>query len=281
MSQDECVMLVKRLIPVVLLRDGVVVQSRQFRRYQNLGNPVGIVQRLSAWSADEMIYLDISREGNGTSQRKDLKMLPGSSLLEVLGQVSENANMPLTFGGGIRSLDEIAIRIQGGADKVTLNTIALDHPEFVQKAAHLFGSQCIVVSVDVISTDSGWFVYDHRKKNVLSLNPVEWVRRVEGLGAGEIFLNSVDRDGMGSGYDVALADDISKNIQIPVIVCGGVGEWSHFEEVLLKTHVSAVAAANIFHYSENSVFHAKKYLHQRGIPVRMPDLFASSGEVHP
>lgn len=261
-------MLKKRLIPVLLLRNGVIVQSKGFKRYQSLGSPSAAVERLSSWASDELIYLDISPSPVYDLKRDDLNYPKFDSILEIIQLVASKCFMPLTFGGGIRTLDDIYRRLKAGADKVTLNTKAIDHPEFIGDCAREFGSQCIVISIDTRRDGEKWVVYKGGRTPTDML-PAVWARKAEEQGAGEILLNSIDRDGTGTGYDVELINEVSDAVSIPVIVLGGVGNWQHFEDGL-KTKASAVAAANIFHYSENSIYEAKKYLYERGYNVRKP-----------
>lgn len=266
-------MLKNRLIPVVLLRNGVVVQSKGFRRYQILGNPFTVVQRLSDWAADELIYLDISKEPNYDLKRDDLNFPNRKTILEILKDVSQKCFMPLTFGGGIRTIEDAAVRLSSGADKVAINTQALLHPDFISDLAREFGSQCIVVSIDAFKkSENDWEVYREGRKIPTGKSPTEWAVEVEQCGAGEIFINSIDRDGMGCGYDHDLVNRVSKAVNIPVIACGGVGSWQHLADGLKQAGASAVSAANIFHYSENSVYKAKKFLFDQGLNVRIPVL---------
>jgi cyclase len=270
-------MLKKRLIPVVLLRNGVVVQSKAFQRYQRLGNPVAIVQRLTDWAADELIYLDISRAPTYDLGRDDLNAPNRGTILEILGDVARRCMMPLTFGGGIRTLEDAAARVQAGADKFTLNTQALSEPAFVTACAREFGSQCVVVSIDARARDGGgWEVFGQGGRDATGRDPAAWAAEARSRGAGEILINSVDRDGQGTGYDLALMESVADSVDIPVIALGGAGKWEHLAEVLAKTGVSAVAAANIFHYSENSVYNAKKFLFDAGADVRPPSLGLSA-----
>jgi len=261
-----------RLIPVLLLRNGWLVQSKQFKRYQNLGNPVSAVKRLSEWASDELIYLDITRDGQYDMRRDDLGHPNRHGFLEIIEDVSKAAFMPITVGGGIRKLHDIEARLAAGADKVAVNTKALEEPAFVEAAAREFGSQCVVVSIDVKSENGRMVVMGRGGRADTGHTPEAWASAVEGLGAGEILLNSIDRDGMKTGYDIELLSRVARGVRIPVIACGGVGEWAHLAEALEKTPVDAVAAANIFHYSDQSVFLAKKYLHDRGLNVRRADL---------
>ena len=261
-----------RLIPVLLLRNGWLVQSKQFRRYQNLGNPISAVKRLSEWGSDELIYLDISRDETHDMRRDDLGHPNRNNIFEIIEDVSKVAFMPMTVGGRIRSLGDIEARLALGADKIAINTIALDQPEFIEQAAREFGAQCIVVSIDAKLIDGMHRVMRDGGREPTLLSACDWARQVSQSGAGEILLNSVDRDGMKNGYDLDLLRRVSAAIKIPLIACGGVGEWGHFAEALQQTPVDAVAAANIFHYSDQSVYMAKKYLFEQGLNVRPAEL---------
>jgi cyclase len=262
-----------RVIPVLFLRNGFLVQSKQFKRYQNLGNPVSAVKRLSEWGSDELVYLDISRDDNHDMRRDDLGHANRSSVLDIIEDVSKNAFMPITVGGRIRSMRDIEQRLALGADKISINTMALDQPEFITQAAREFGAQCIVVSIDVrLEEDGVHRVRRDGNREATGLTATGWAKRVEELGAGEILLNSIDRDGMKNGYDLPLLDAVSSAVRIPVIGCGGVGEWEHLAQGLQQTKADAVAAGNIFHYSDQSVYLARKHLFGAGLNVRSPEL---------
>ncbi|MFQ5805852.1 MAG: imidazole glycerol phosphate synthase subunit HisF [Phycisphaerae bacterium] len=272
-------MLKTRVIPVVLLRNGIVVQSKGFKRYQLLGNPTTVVQRLSDWASDELIYLDITQDAAYDLGRDDLKHPNRHDILEIVSDVARRCFMPLTFGGRIQSLADGAARLQRGADKIAINTRAVEEPKFITECAQAFGSQCVVVSIDVRASGAGrWEACTSGGRIPTGLDAVEWARAAEQRGAGEILLNSIDRDGSGRGYDLALVCAVVEAVSIPVIALGGVGDWSHFADVIRRTNVSAVAAANIFHYSEQSVYKAKKYLFDRGFNVRQPELLAVGPE---
>lgn len=263
----------RRLIPILLLRNGWLVQSKQFRRWQNLGNPITAVKRLSEWASDELIYIDISREDNYDLRRDDLGNPNRRSIFEIIEDVSKVAFMPITVGGRIRTLGDIEARLARGADKVCINSMALECPAFVREAALEFGSQCLVISIDYKKIGdqnrvmSKWGTID------TNYAPSEWARRVEDLGAGEILINSIDRDGMRSGLDLDVARQVVDAVCLPVIACGGVGEWSHFADALRQTGVDAVAAANVFQYTDQSVYRAKLYLTECNLNVRPADLF--------
>lgn len=261
-----------RLIPVLLLKNGWLVLSKLFRQHQNLGNPVTAVKRLSEWASDELIYLDISRDETYDLRRDDLGHPNRSSFLEIIEDVAKVTFMPITVGGRIRTLQDIERRLAVGADKIATNTRALEDPSFVGVAAREFGSQCIVLSIDVKSIEGTPVVVSHGGRSPTPYHPVEWARLVEAQGAGEILLNSIDRDGMKNGYDIELLDEVSRSVRIPVIAMGGVGDWAHLAEALDKTAIDAVAAANIFNYTDQSVYLAKKYLYTRHYNVRPPDL---------
>jgi cyclase len=255
------------------MKNGVVVQSKGFKRYQRLGNPITIVQRLSDWAADELIYLDISREAVYDLGREDLNFDNPHNILGILNNVAKTSFMPLTFGGRIRTLEEVSLRIHAGADKVSINSEAVRNPEFITQCSEEFGSQCIVVSIDAFEKATGeWEVYIDGGRTPTSRSPAIWAKEAEKRGAGEIFLNSINRDGTGIGYDIPLVKSVIDAVTIPVIVCGGVGKWDHLAEGIIKAGATAVAAANIFHYTENSVFEAKKYLYEKDLNVRKPIL---------
>lgn len=271
----------KRVIPVLLLKNGFLVQSKGFNRYQNLGNPVTAVKRLSEWAADELVYLDISRDDNYDMRRNDLGHANRKSFMEIVADVSLNTRMPITVGGKIRSLDDINIRLTNGADKVVINTKALEDQAFIRRAAEIHGSQCVMVSMDVKTIEGRKKVMSEGGRTMTDYDPLQWAKIVEGEGAGELLVNSIDRDGARTGYDLELLSQLADSVRIPVIALGGVGEWSHFETALTQTKVDAVAAANIFHYYDQSVYLAKKHLFSRGCNVRRPDLiFIDEGEKH-
>lgn len=262
-----------RLIPVLLLKNGWLVQSKSFSRYQNLGDPITSVRRLSNWASDELIFLDITKEGQYDMRRDDKGHPNRHTIEEIIRDVSKECLMPIAIGGRIRTLGDIAVRLNSGADKVCINTQAIESPNFITQAAKEYGSQCIVISIDAKATSlSNWEVYKAGGRMATGLDPASWAKEAESCGAGEILINSIDRDGMRTGYDLGLLDQVSQAVSLPVIGMGGVGEWEHFGEGLRKTHVDAVAAANIFHYYDQSVYLAKKFLYEREFNVRPPDL---------
>ncbi len=264
-------MLKRRLIPVVLMRNGVVVQSKGFRRYQALGNPSMIVERLSAWASDELIYLDITRTGCYDLGRDDLDGVNRATLAEILRDVSRRCFMPLAFGGGIRTIADGAARLEAGADKIVLNTQPLCDPSFISKAAREFGAQCIVVCIDALQRGPGFWEAMAGGHSASGHDAVAWAREAAERGAGEILVQSVDFDGRGRGYDLPLIEAVAGAVGVPVIALGGAGKWSHFAEGL-RAGADAVAAANLFNYTEHSVYRAKEYLGEQGFEVRAPAL---------
>lgn len=255
-------MVKKRVIPVILLREGRIVQSRRFSRYSVLGDPTSAVERISSWSSDELIYLDITDRDDPYAE-----WLEPSPLIQA---IAAHCSVPLTFGGGVRSVDDARQRLLLGADKITLNTMAIDAPELIDHISSDLGSQCVVVSIDVKRHADGSYEVFRCGRHPTGWTPEAFARLVEQRGAGEILVNAVDRDGTGQGFDLELIQRVCFSVRIPVIALGGAGEWSHFEDVLTGTSASAVAAANIFQHSENSVYQCKELLYRAGLPVRKP-----------
>lgn len=259
-----------RVIPVLLLKHGVIVRSQLFKVHQVIGNPMSTVERYSQWNADELVILDISRGGEGYDLRRDdlHQQYAGDTALDVLRAIAKVCFMPLTFGGRIRTLEDIAERLAAGADKVTLNTAALLDPSLVERAARRFGAQCIVLSIDARRTaDGGHEVFGDGGRAATGRRPADWAREAERLGAGEVFLNSIDRDGSAQGYDLELVRSITQAVSIPVVACGGVGRYADFPAAI-RAGAAAAAAANLFHFFELSYPHAKKACLDEGIPVR-------------
>lgn len=260
-----------RLIPVLLLKHGLIVRSQLFKVHQVIGNPMSTVERYSHWNADELVILDISRGDEGHDLRRDdlEQQYRGNTTVDVLREIAKVCFMPLTFGGRIRSLEDISERLAAGADKVTLNTAALGSPELVAQASRRFGSQCIVISLDARRhADGRYEVYADGARLPTGRSPAEWAREFERLGAGEILLNAVDRDGSAFGYDIDLIRSVTSAVGIPVIAIGGVGRYEHFPDAIAEGGASAAAAANIFHFFEMSYAHAKQACLDRGLPMR-------------
>jgi len=264
----------KRVIPVLLHKEGWLVQSKGFKEYKKLGNAQKAVQRLSEWDSDELIYLDISKTESYTTNRSDTAAPEYQDLNELLGEVSKVARMPITIGGGIKTLFDIEVRLRAGADKISINRAAVANPSLIELASKEFGRQCIVVSVDYEEHERQRRLYLANESSFHgdSSSVLDWLVKVEDLGAGEILLNSVSRDGMKVGYDISFLEKSSDLLSIPVIACGGAGSWEHLAEVLSETNVDAVAAANIFHFQDQSVYVARQYLASKGLPVRPPSI---------
>ena len=263
-------MLKKRLITCLFLMNGMLVRSEKFSYHNVLCNPIHQLERYNDWQVDELIYIDISREDTYDLGRYDTKIKIKDNILDIISEVSKKCFIPLTFGGRIRTIQDIRERLKQGADKITINTIAIENPNFIIEAARIFGSQCIVVSIDIKLNDKGEYeVYKEFGQVSTGMDPVEWAKKVELLGAGEIFLNSVDRDGTGEGYDLDLIRTVSESVNIPVIACGGVGKFEDFVQGIKVGKASAVAAGNIFNFTEISAINAKKLMKENGIEVRI------------
>lgn len=262
-------MLKNRLIPVLFLKNGFLIRSESFSIHQKLGNPLTQVERYNSWDVDELIYIDITQDNQYDYNRDDMGRVNPANILDILGMISKKSFMPLTFGGGITSLEDIHQRIIRGADKVTINSQAISQPNFIKEAAQAFGSQAIIVSIDIKKDEYGDYqVYDHKTKKTIELQPQDWARQVESLGAGEIFLNNVDRDGRGIGLDCQIIKKIVDCVKIPVIACGGIGDFNQFKKGYVEGGASAIAAGNIFNFKEFSYQLAKKNLKKNKINVR-------------
>jgi cyclase len=252
-------MLAKRIIPCLDVDAGRVVKGTRFLDLRDAGDPVALARRYDRECADELVFLDIT----ASAQKRAI-------LLEVVRRTAEQVFIPLTVGGGIRSLDDIRRLLNAGADKVSLNTVAVENPTLVRQGAERFGTQCIVVAIDAKqkSNGAGWEVYTYGGRQSTGLEVVSWACRVERLGAGEILLTSMDRDGTRSGFDVALLRTVAKTVRIPVIASGGAGTLAHFWEAFAQGKADAALAASLFHYRELSIPRLKRYLRQKGIAIR-------------
>ncbi|MHC4308520.1 MAG: imidazole glycerol phosphate synthase subunit HisF [Planctomycetota bacterium] len=262
-------MLKKRLIPILLLQNGMLVRSELFKIHQVIGNPIYEVQRFNEWNVDELVYLDITREGEYDLRRDDHKVKGLNDPLGILDAVAKTCFMPLTWGGRISTVSEMRERFSRGADKITINTAAVLNPNLIYEGAKIFGSQAIVISIDVLRQPDGRreiFIDGGRKGT--SLNPEDWAREVENLGAGEILLQSIDRDGTGRGYDLELIAKVASATSIPVIACSGVGRYEDYGKGI-QAGASAVAAANIWHFKELSDRGGKRAMAKAGIEVRL------------
>jgi len=261
-----------RLIPVILLKNGKIVQSKKFNRHQILGTPSVIVSRLSNWFADELIFLDISREKSYCLNRDDLNYVNNNSIIDIIKEVSKKSFMPLTVGGGVRTIKDVEDRLMAGADKIVINMRAVYEPKFISECSKIFGSQCIVVSMDAKANKGSWDVYSDYGKNPVRESPSEFAKKIQDYGAGEILINSIDNDGAGKGYDIGLIKSVVESVSIPVIALGGAGDQNHFLECIKGGSPDAVAASNIFHYTENSYYNIASFLHNNSINVRKPTL---------
>ena len=264
-------MLKNRLIPVLFLRNGYLVRSEGFTLHQNLGNPVAQVERYNAWDVDELIYIDITCDGGHDNQRSDLGGIQGGApqtIDEIIQVVAAKCFMPLTFGGGIRTLEDARRRFELGADKVTINSQALREPAFITALAREFGSQAVVVSIDAKQGLEGFRVFDEWGGRDTGLTPQGWALEAQERGAGEILINSIDRDGKANGYDLELIRSVVQATRIPVIACGGVGNYDHFGQAIVEAGAAAAAAGNIFHFKELAYPMAKRHLKKVGLNFR-------------
>ncbi|MBC7104941.1 MAG: imidazole glycerol phosphate synthase subunit HisF [Firmicutes bacterium] len=252
-------MLTKRVIPCLDVTAGRVVKGVNFTNLQDAGDPVALAAFYDREGADELVFLDITASSDGRA-----------ILLDVVRRTAEQVFIPFTVGGGLRSLEDIRTILAAGADKVSLNTAAVKDPGLVARAAARFGSQCVVVAIDARRTGrGGWEVCVHGGRTPTGLDAVAWARRAEELGAGEILLTSMDRDGTQDGYDLELTRAVAEAVRIPVIASGGAGTPEHLARALGEGRADAVLAASIFHFGTYSIRRVKEYLGSRGIPVRM------------
>lgn len=256
-------MLAKRIIPCLDVTAGRVVKGTKFLNLRDAGDPVECAVGYNDQGADELVFLDITASSDGRQ-----------TMVDVVRRTAERCLMPVTVGGGIRTVADMHAMLLAGADKVGVNTSAVKQPEVVAEGARAFGSQCVVVAIDAKRrAGGGWEVYTHGGRVPTGLDAVEWARRVEDLGAGEILLTSMDADGTKAGYDLALNAAVSSALQIPVIASGGAGNIDHMVDVLTTGRADAVLAASIFHFGEYTVAQVKEYLAARDIPIRPIECF--------
>lgn len=252
-------MLAKRIIPCLDVAGGRVVKGTNFVGLRDAGDPVELAKKYDLEKADELVFLDITAS---FEERR--------SMFDVIEQTAGNVFMPLTVGGGIRTISDMREMLVCGADKTSLNTTAIKNPQLISQGAELFGSQCIVLAVDAKrSGENSWEVFVNGGRDATGLDVIEWVKKGEQLGAGEILLTSMDADGTKDGYDVALTRAVAEAVGIPVIASGGAGKLEHFYDVLAEGKADAVLAASVFHYGQFSIAEVKKYLRERGVEVRL------------
>lgn len=250
-------MVSKRIIPCLDVKDGRVVKGVRFVNLRDAGDPVEAARRYGEEGADEITFLDI------TASHEKRK-----TMIDVVERTAGEVFVPLTVGGGIRTVEDVRELLLAGADKVAVNTAAVADPGFVSKVAGRFGSQCVVVAIDARRSDGGWEVFTHGGRKPAGLDALEWARRTEELGAGEILLTSMDRDGTEDGYDLELTAAVSSAVGIPVIASGGAGRLEHLLEAVERGRADAVLCASIFHYGKYSIGEAKEFLSEKGVAVR-------------
>jgi cyclase len=250
--------LAKRVIPCLDVTAGRVVKGVNFVGLRDAGDPVEIAARYDGEGADEVCFLDIT----ASSDERDM-------LLHVVEAVAERVFIPLTVGGGVRTVADVRRLLNAGADKVSINTAAVQNPDLVREAADIVGCQCIVVAIDAKRTDSSWQVFTHGGRRATGLDAIDWARRMAAAGAGEILLTSMDRDGTRDGFDLGLTRAVAEAVGVPVIASGGVGSVEHFAEGVLEGRADAVLAASVFHFGEFTVRLAKEHMRSRGIEVRL------------
>lgn len=261
-------MLKTRLIPVLYIKNGLIVRSEDFSYHQNIGNVVNEASRYNEWSVDELIYIDISQKKHYDLRRDDHNIKSLNSIENIITGIAKVCFMPLTFGGGIRTIEDIDYRIRNGTDKITLNTGAFENPKLITQAAKKYGSQAVVISVDYKIIKNQPTVFTNWSQKNTKKDIFSWIKKCEQLGAGEIFLNSIDRDGKANGYDIATIKKAVASTNLPVIACGGAGSLNDFVNLAKKVNVSGIAAGNIFHFTELSYPRAKALLKKENLNFR-------------
>ncbi len=253
-------MFTKRIIPCLDVNDGRVVKGVNFVNLKDAGDPVEIARAYDRAGADEVVFLDITASSDHRA-----------TVVDMVRRVAANVFIPFTVGGGIRTVEDFKLLLREGADKISINSSAINHPELISEAAMKFGSQCVVVAIDAKrrSDGSGWNIYKNGGRIDVGLDAVEWAARAESLGAGEILLTSMDCDGTKAGYDIALTKAIARTVKIPVIASGGAGRLEHFYDALTEGEADAALAASLFHYKELEIREVKEYLRGRGVSVRL------------
>lgn len=251
-------MLKKRIIPCLDVKDGRVVKGVNFVQLRDAGDPVEIAKKYDEAMADEIVFLDI------TASHEERNIFS-----DIVSATAEQVFMPLTVGGGIRTVEDFSAMLNAGADKVSINSSAVKNPALIRDAAKKFGSQCVVVAVDAKRNGDRWNVYIHGGRIDTGKDVMNWVQEVESLGAGEILLTSMDADGTKDGYDLPLTDAVCRAVNIPVIASGGAGTLEHFSDVFLRTSADAALAASVFHYGEMEICEVKQFLDTKGVAVRL------------
>jgi len=255
----------KRVIPCLDVHDGHVTRGVQFGKAEagelrNVGDPIELALRYNDQGADEMVFFDITATAHGRA-----------TMVAVIERAADQCFMPLTVGGGIKSVEDMYAMLRAGADKISINSSALANPDLIRRGAEKFGSQCIVVSIDAKKTaPDQWRVFSHGGRKDTGLDAIEWAKKAASLGAGEIVLNSIDADGTKAGFDLIVTRRVSESVGVPVVASGGAGNLDHLADVLLDGKADAVLAASIFHYGTYTVSDVKKFLATKGIPVRLP-----------
>lgn len=250
-------MLKKRIIPCLDIRDGRTVKGINFVDIRDAGDPIELAKKYVDQGADELVFLDIT----ATLERR-------KTLIQLVEKIAREINIPFTVGGGIKKLEDVNQIIQAGADKVSINSAAVERPELIQEIAERFGSQCVVVAIDTKLVENNWLVYIHGGRTVTSLKTIEWAKKIEALGGGEILLTSMNNDGTKSGFALDITNAVSRSINIPVIASGGAGSREDFTILFQETAASAGLAASIFHYGEIAIPDLKQYLKNEKIPIR-------------
>jgi len=263
----------KRIILVILLKNGWIVQRCAFKEHTKLGNPIKILERLSKWMSDEVIYLDISKDKNYSLDRDDLnEKNEFKNFKQIIKYVSKKSLNPITFGGSIKKIKQIEDYLYLGADKISINSVCIENKNFISEAAKAFGSQCIICSIDYIKKGNTYKIV-YKGNKILNVDLFDWIKKCEDSGCGEILLNSVERDGIKNGFDLNTIKSVLKKINIPTIMCGGAGEPKHFYDAFSKTKIEALAASNLFNHIEHGDYVIKKYLYEKSINVRNPSFF--------
>lgn len=261
-------MLKRRLIPILYIKNGLIVRSEKFNYHQNIGNIINEATRYNEWDIDELIYIDISRESFYDLRRDDHKIKAYHNIENIIREISKVCFMPLTFGGGIRTIEDVDIRILNGADKITINTAAFRNISIISEASKKYGTQCVVISIDYRIINDNAVVFSDFGKNQTKYCLLDWIKICESEGAGEIFINAIERDGMANGYDIETINMVVSNTRLPVIAAGGAGTFQDFLDIAEKTNVSGIAAGNIFHFTERSYPRAKELLKSNKVKIR-------------